>query len=290
MLIHYFFSNNRMSLLRKTYRKIKSEEQPKLLGNALGAVFGIPNNKRSDYLETIKDLTKIINYDPCTETIVLEEVDCKGQEGIWDSLGWYDARSRRIYLCEPRIVKESRIIAKRIKEVKQSTAYFIVRELVRLHEYIHAIQHHLMDGTFNKIPSSILEPSTVFTEKLAVEECINYPGNTCPNLFMDIFEGLDEDSLQYYRRWRELEIIEKAVGKSVIIPRSVIILLTTVKAMVDNLPKTLEDYVKVFKDGWIRNYAEILHSVERSLIFTLGILRRGSPASSMSWRRLLRAG
>ena len=145
----------------------------------------------------------------------------KKEEGIWDTLGYYDGNKQIVFICELNIVNFVYHLQKRLNRKRNRLFLMLVlRELVRLHEHAHALLHvgdfskfpNLKDlfnigkfQNYNSFPCYINEPLTEFiawsTIRYLKENQI---------FFIKVFEEVDKDSPQYYRNWNQIkQIIDK---------------------------------------------------------------------------------
>lgn len=160
---------------------------------------------------------------PKPERSVLKHCS-KGDEGIWDILGYYDPKSRTITICEPEVENYSLEIARSLGLTIFYTK-LMLRELVRLHEHAHSLTH---TGKFDEfrgtklydipeikvrrrfrmgypIRSEINEPIAEFISWSTIQ--------TIPSdahaVFEKVFDEVNKDQKlgALYRRWSDLKNI-----------------------------------------------------------------------------------
>jgi hypothetical protein len=103
-----------------------------------------------------------------------------------EELGWYDCNKKTVYLCIDRIEKVSRRLGYDIS---------IVKNIVRLHENIHAYTHQKLQDKYEEIPRYIDEPVTEF---LTYCICLYFGGDS----YVDCFEKIPR--LPCYRGWNNI--------------------------------------------------------------------------------------
>ena len=143
-------------------------------------------------MKFLKILKCDLNHTFPPEILVLPPY--KGGDGIWDILGYYDPYTRTVNLCDSKIKEESLNI-KGIVGYNAEIVYGVLRELVRLHEHIHALIHtsslspnmtllfHYKTNTqdwYSRLPSEINEPLTEFLSYILVKRSES-------SLFLKIF-------------------------------------------------------------------------------------------------------
>lgn len=160
-------------------------------------------------------------YDLLAKHISYPEVTClkpcPKDEGIWDTLGYYNPNLPvKITICEHEIEEYSRQISKNLR-LNEKQVRWILRELVRLHEHSHALLHtgdfnsfcgvNLKDTPlkvklrfkrgYNNLPKDINEPITEF---IAYSVICKTKIQTIKRIFMEV----DRTSPSYYRTWNQI--------------------------------------------------------------------------------------
>ncbi len=107
---------------------------------------------------------------PKPERSVLKHCS-KGDEGIWDILGYYDPKSHAIFICEPKVENHSWEIA---RSLGLTTFYtrLVLRELVRLHEHAHSLTH---TGKFDELLGTEFPAELREEVKVRVRFRMRYP-------------------------------------------------------------------------------------------------------------------
>lgn len=131
--------------------------------------------------------------------------------GIWDILGFYDARKRKITICDKNIEEYGEKLLQKIENDKTKLTLFL-RELVRLHEHAHAflntariVNSPLHRNWYHTLPEDVNEPVVEFIVHCIIEEEKHEP------LWIKIFEEADKDTPEYYRNWKYIKdiLVEK---------------------------------------------------------------------------------
>jgi len=160
----------------------------------------------------VSQLSKLYGYIPEIECVHVEPCH-KGNNGIWDILGYYESVPKLIHICEPEIHKCVDDIKKiRLREfgrLEDDMSSIVlessVRELVRLHEHCHALLHTCSFKGFtapnhkwySSLSPDICEPLVEFISRVLVEFVNN-------NILKRIFDFIDNKAPPYYKRWIEL--------------------------------------------------------------------------------------
>jgi len=165
-----------------------------------------------------------LNYKFVSEQAVLDKGKCislnhyqkeleKRNLGIWELFGYYDPKEQKVYLCEENISERSKKIAKNLN-YNETETYAILRELVRLHEHIHAYTHQEIREKFLRIPSTISEPLTEFLSYCTIK---NYEDEYYRQKYLAVFMEVDKNHPKYYRNWRDIldVVIDKNQGLKV---------------------------------------------------------------------------
>ena len=164
-----------------------------------------------------------LNYKSVSEQVAPEgkciRLNCYQEElekrnlGIWELFGYYDSKEQKVYLCEENISEESKKIAKNLN-YNETETYAILRELVRLHEHIHAYTHQEIGEEFLRIPSTINEPLTEFLSYCVIK---NYEDEDYRQKYLAVFMEVDKNHPKYYRNWRDIlnVVIDKNQGLKV---------------------------------------------------------------------------
>jgi hypothetical protein len=145
------------------------------------------------------------------ERVLLDYPKVGEEVGIWDILGNYDPVKGEVLLHELCIEDHARRLAVVLDEMLK---IFALRELVRLHEHVHALIHtcpfarELREPNidYSKLPSAVEEPVTEFVAWSIIKK---YPHA----IFADIFREVDAATPAYYQRWRLIEELFKEKTK-----------------------------------------------------------------------------
>ena len=129
-------------------------------------------------------------------------------EEIFDLLGYYNAQTQTVHICEHEI---SSYLEKESKDHKlgldDSTAYACVREIIRMHEQAHAMIHTCGFNGFSapshewfmQLPREIGEPLA----QVIVWKLLNSrdSGNS---LLLEVFNKMCKNQPPIYKNWKEI--------------------------------------------------------------------------------------
>jgi len=151
---------------------------------------------------------------PRHERISLD-VPCSKEEGIWDTLGYYDGKI--VTICDKAIQKSLKKkfdkdveLREKLEKLSKSREelILILRELVRLHEHSHAFLHTATvrkskpsGKWYSNLPKEVNGPLTEFI----TYSVINSLKDEAKKLFVTVFLEFDKYVPKPYRNWREIK-------------------------------------------------------------------------------------
>ncbi len=186
---------------------------------------------------------RCINYEPVPEITILYFDPDKCKAELLDPLivpGKYDPEERIVYICEPLV--EDIVSELKDKFSKSySELYFTYREIVRLHEHIHACIHQMLGACWEYEPY-VDEPVTEFLCYCVIKHVAECEENL-PNLFLEVFEKIDR--IRPYDMWKDvLDIMVNGVRTEEICERTNWDLRLIFRVFIDALsahPKNFND-------------------------------------------------
>lgn len=199
------------------------------------------------------------SYTPVPEYFRRGKNNVRGSSdsGIWDILGCYDPHLRLIVIYDESIEETAWDIASKL-EIDSTYATAVLRELVRLHEHVHAYIHSAeVDyvafsaltklfseekgvsqnpndvewvDLYPQLPSQVVEP---------VVECICYGvlQQTRGDLILKVFEVADSTTPSYYQRWKDVRELAEKLSSRIAIVWSILLRVAP--------NKMWDDYVRI---------------------------------------------
>jgi len=140
-----------------------------------------------------------VGYDPVPEQAVFERCEVECYEPPVIIAGWYNQEEKKVYTCEPLIIEALETVSNIIPGPKLEM-YFIYREVVRLHEHIHAYIHQKA-GDFWHYERNVDEPITEFLSYCVIKNYLSK--DPCyGRRILKLFEELPR--IHPYDRWKDI--------------------------------------------------------------------------------------
>ncbi len=149
----------------------------------------------------------MLNYSFVEEIVEYNSSKCreiyeKKDIGIGDKLGFYDGK--KVHICDQQIEQEAKNIYRDLSSlVNINQCYLVLRELIRLHEHIHALIHFKTNYKwYTNLPKEINEPLTVYFSWLIVR-------SVGDEIYQRVFDKVNDELPDYYKKW---DLIQKRLG------------------------------------------------------------------------------